>query len=237
MPIRSTNYGRKKTEHTRAKKRVHIPALDLKKQYKVGNFGQKERSAGRSSKGGDPLVSQGEVRWSLKQPCQLLRECLRPSHNFIKRVPATEERYVRTLSDCIPTSHKRCRRRIKIGIMFLYIYEFFVICPAVQYTTILRIWVSYVTEVYKHATQRTVHIVTQYTVLYIQQSLQKTVNRLINTYRSFPGLLAGPSGIRIGWGIKQWQIRGRKAPNFGWATFGWASCNLCPRCIALDLGV
>ena len=33
----------------------------------------------------------------------------------------------------------------------------------------------------------------------------------------------------------QWQIRGRKAPNFGWATLGWASCNLCPLCIALDL--
>ena len=54
-----------------------------------------------------------------------------------------------------------------------------------------------------------------------------------------PGLLAGPSGIRVGWGIKQWQIRGRKAPNYGWATFrwatfGWASCNLCPLCIALD---
>ena len=43
----------------------------------------------------------------------------------------------------------------------------------------------------------------------------------------FPGLLAGPSGIRVGWGIKQWQIRGQKAPNFEWATFGWASCNLC----------
>ena len=22
----------------------------------------------------------------------------------------------------------------------------------------------------------------------------------------------------------QWQIRGRKAPNLGWATLGWASC-------------
>ena len=48
-------------------------------------------------------------------------------------------------------------------------------------------------------------------------------------------LLAGPSGIRVRWGIKQWQIRDRKAPNFGWATFGWVSCNLCPLCIALDL--
>ena len=35
----------------------------------------------------------------------------------------------------------------------------------------------------------------------------------------------------------QWQIRGRKVPNFGWATFGWASCILCPLCMALDLAV
>ena len=49
--------------------------------------------------------------------------------------------------------------------------------------------------------------------------------------------LAGPSGIHVGWGIKQRQIRSRKAPNFGWATFGWESCKLCPLCIALDLDV
>ena len=48
---------------------------------------------------------------------------------------------------------------------------------------------------------------------------------------------AGPSGIRVGWGVKQWQIRVRKAPNFSLATFGWASCKLCPLCIALDLAV
>ena len=35
----------------------------------------------------------------------------------------------------------------------------------------------------------------------------------------------------------QWQIRGRKAPSFNRATFGWASCNLCPLCIARDLAV
>ena len=39
--------------------------------------------------------------------------------------------------------------------------------------------------------------------------------------------LARLSGIRAGWGIDQWQIRGRKPLSFGWATFGWASCNLC----------
>ena len=60
--------------------------------------------------------------------------------------------------------------------------------------------------------------------------------KIIN-YFYFPGLLAGPSGIRVRWGIKQWQIRGRKAPRFGLATFGWASCNLCRLCIALGLAV
>ena len=35
----------------------------------------------------------------------------------------------------------------------------------------------------------------------------------------------------------QWQIQGRKTPNFGWATSGWASCILCPLCMALDLDV
>ena len=61
----------------------------------------------------------------------------------------------------------------------------------------------------------------------------RTLSR--NTYS--PGLLAEPSDIRVGWGIKQWQIRNRKAPSFGWATLGWASFNLCPLSIALDLAV
>ena len=30
-----------------------------------------------------------------------------------------------------------------------------------------------------------------------------------------PGLLAGPCGIRVGWGIEYWYIRSRKAPNLG----------------------
>ena len=58
------------------------------------------------------------------------------SHYFTKSVPATEERYVRTISDCIPTSHKRRCRRIKIKIAFLYIYEFFVVRPAVRYAIV-----------------------------------------------------------------------------------------------------
>ena len=57
------------------------------------------------AKGRGPLVSQakGKTRWSLKQTCQLLMCILRPLHYFTIRVPATEERYVRNLSDCIPT--------------------------------------------------------------------------------------------------------------------------------------
>ena len=69
----------------------------------------------------------------------------------------------------------------------------------------------------------------------VEETKKGVSYRIICLY--FPGLLAGLSGIRVGWGIKQWQIRGRKAPNFGWATFGWASCNLCPLCIALDFVV
>ena len=41
-----------------------------------------------------------------------------------KRVPATEEVYVRTLSDCIPTTHNRRRRRIKICYIFIYLRVF-----------------------------------------------------------------------------------------------------------------
>ena len=82
-----------------------------------------------------------------------------------------------------------------------------------------------------------------YTLHFLQKSLlwQSAVNitslRIVCMFEYLPGLLAGPSGICVGWGIKQWQIRGQKAPSFGWATFGWASCNLCPLCIALDLVV
>ena len=51
--------------------------MGLERQYKVWNFRLKERSAGRSSEGGDPLVyrAKGETRWSLKQTCQLPRVC------------------------------------------------------------------------------------------------------------------------------------------------------------------
>ena len=42
---------------------------------------------------------------------------------------------------------------------------------------------------------------------------------------SFLGILTGPSGIRAGWAIKiKIRLGAEKAPSFGWATFGWASC-------------
>ena len=52
-------------------------------------------------------------------------------------------------------------------------------------------------------------------------------------------VFAGTSGIRAGWGI---EINGRfeaESPpsSFGWATFGWVSCNICPLCMPLDLAV
>ena len=86
------------------------------------------------AKGRDPLVTK--QTYQLPTPVCVLR----PSNHSIKRVPAIEERYVRTVSDCIPTSHKRHRRRIRIQIISLYIYEFFVVCKAVQYVTTNLTW-------------------------------------------------------------------------------------------------
>ena len=90
---------------------VHISARDLKRQYKVCNFWlkaeicwslkQRRRSAGHSSK---PVGSPVCV--------------LRPTHYFTKKVSAIEERHVRTLSDCVFTSHKRRHRRIKYKLYF-----------------------------------------------------------------------------------------------------------------------
>ena len=69
------------------------------------NFDWKRDPMVTHAKGWGPLVFQakGEIRWSLKQTCQLCVRVLRPLHYFTKRVPVTEERYVRTLSDSIPT--------------------------------------------------------------------------------------------------------------------------------------
>ena len=73
--IRSTNYWKKKrkyvssdnqpwTENTWGEENVHTSAWDLKRQYKVSNFGLKAEIRYR-----DVLVTQikGEIRWSLKQ--------------------------------------------------------------------------------------------------------------------------------------------------------------------------
>ena len=90
---------------------VHISAWDLKRRHKVCNFGLKAeicwtfkwrgRSASHSSKTvGSPVC------------------VLRPPHYFTKRVPAIKERYVWTLPDCIPTSYKRRRWRIKYRLYF-----------------------------------------------------------------------------------------------------------------------
>ena len=61
----------------------------------------KERPTGPSSK---PVSSPMCVLWLL--------------HYFTKRVHATEERYVRTLSDCIPTSHKHRHWRRTMSFSF-----------------------------------------------------------------------------------------------------------------------
>ena len=83
------------------------------------------------TKGRSPLVSQakGETCWSLKQTCKRLVGVSRSLHYFTKLVLATEKNiYVNYLwlnSYDIQSS----------PIIFLYIYELFFVCPAVQYAT------------------------------------------------------------------------------------------------------
>ena len=49
---------------------------------------------------------------------------LRPSLKYTQRFTATEERYVRTLSDCIPTTHMSPSKNKNINYMFLYESKF-----------------------------------------------------------------------------------------------------------------
>ena len=109
-------------------KDVHISTWDLKRQYKVCNFGLKAEIFWS-------LKWRREICRPLKQTCQLPMCVLQPSHYFTKRVSTTEERYVQTLSDCISITHNCRHQRIKILIISLYIYESFVVCPLVQYMT------------------------------------------------------------------------------------------------------
>ena len=120
------SFGLKAEIHWSLKRRGETRWPLKPKERSTGRSSEEERSAGRSSKGEGisghssrrspswSLKRRGETRWSLKQTYQLLLCVLRTSHYFTERVPATEERYVRTLSDCIPTTHNRRRRRIKI---------------------------------------------------------------------------------------------------------------------------
>ena len=93
----------------------------MSRVFTIGFQGMRFWTEGRDpvvaqTKGRGPLVSQtkGETRWLLKQICQHFVCVLWPLHYFTKTVPATEERYVRNISDCIPTTHNRHRRKIKI---------------------------------------------------------------------------------------------------------------------------
>ena len=88
--------------------------MRLEKIYKVSNFGlkaeihssEREISAGRSSEGerSAGLSSEGvRPTGHSSKPVGSTVCVLRPSHNFAKRIPATEDRYVRTLVVYIPT--------------------------------------------------------------------------------------------------------------------------------------
>ena len=111
MLVQITSHKKKIRE---AKRSSYFP-MGLERQYKICNLGLK---AGHSSEG-------GKNRWSLKRKerpaghsSRPVMCVLRPLHYFRKRVLASEERYARTLSDCIPITHNR--RRIK-NINYIFI--------------------------------------------------------------------------------------------------------------------
>ena len=89
---------------------------------------------------GDPLITQAKtkilwslkrkrvVRWSLKRrerssghPSKHVMSVLRPSLLYTQMVPATAEKYVRTFSDSIPTSHTSPSKNKNINYMFIYL--------------------------------------------------------------------------------------------------------------------
>ena len=112
--------------------------LKLEREYKVCNLGLKERSRGRSnegerstglsSEGRDPLVTQADL--SAPRVCS---PAVAQLHNKVSRhrrkICANSLRLYNYYTQSSPS-------RIKIWIIFSYIYESFVVCPAVQYTTI-----------------------------------------------------------------------------------------------------
>ena len=111
---------------------IHISVWDLKGYIMSVILDWRQGPAGHSS--------EGKIHWSLKKPVGFPVCVLRPSDYFPKRVLAIEERYMRTLSDCIPTTHnRRCWRRKNL---YLYIYESFFVCPAVEYATLENWWLS-----------------------------------------------------------------------------------------------
>ena len=95
------------------KENVHISAL--KRQYKVCNFGLKAEIYWSLKQGGE---TSWPLKWRERPACHSSKPitfCVCVLHllyYFIKRVRVTEERYVQTLSR-IPTTHNRCRQRIK----------------------------------------------------------------------------------------------------------------------------
>ena len=91
--------------------------MGLERQYKVCNFGLKaEIHWVVKTKGRSPLVTQAKRRDQLVTQSDLSapRVCSPAIARLHKKDPATVKRYVRTLSDCIPTTHNRHRRRIEI---------------------------------------------------------------------------------------------------------------------------
>ena len=100
--------------------------MGLKRQYNVCNFGLKAEIY---------LVAQMRGRDLLEISTGRLGEPVSSPHVCFP--VATEERYVRTLSDCIPTTHKCCRQRIEYKSYFYISTSFSLFVPVVEYTTFL----------------------------------------------------------------------------------------------------
>ena len=74
---------------------------------------------------------RGEIRWSLKRrerpaghSSKYVVCVFRPSHYYTKRFPATEERYARTLSDCIPITQSSPSKIKNVDFIFIYLRVF-----------------------------------------------------------------------------------------------------------------
>ena len=109
------------TKNTSGKEDVHISAWDLRENIRSVILDWRQKSADLSSEGRDLLVPQANV------------SCVFSGHRSkTHKGSSTQNKYMCELSLTVFLHHTRRHRRIKVWIICLYIYEFFVVFPAVQ---------------------------------------------------------------------------------------------------------